>query len=69
MRKIICPKCGEISRYGLLEKCHQTLLFDAEGNPDGATELYSDHTGKPRCLRCGRMVKIGEEGDEDAGRN
>lgn len=63
MNKIICPCCGEIKRYGMRETCHQTLIFDAEGNPDGATELYSDYIGKPRCLCCGRMVKIVEEGE------
>ena len=63
MKKIICPKCGEIKKYGILERCHQTLIFDADGETNGATELYCDWSGKPRCLHCDKTVKIVEDGE------
>ena len=65
MSKIICPTCGEVRRYGVLERCHQTLLFDADGDPCGVTELVGDGCGIPRCLKCNRKIKIVNE-DQDA---
>lgn len=59
MKKIICPKCGEVEHYGILEKCHQVLIFNADNNPDGAGELIEDWSSNvPRCLICNRKVKI-----------
>jgi len=64
MNKIICPKCGEREMYGILERCHQTLVFDADGNPCGATELIGDGCGIPRCLKCNSKIKI-VDGSQD----
>lgn len=65
MNKIICPKCGQVKKYGILEKCHQTLIFSADGEPNGATELHCDFSGKPRCMRCNSLVKFVKEGDAE----
>ena len=62
--KIVCTKCGEVEKYGILEKCHQTLIFNAKHEPCGATELYDDKLGKPRCLICNRLVKFIEDKKE-----
>lgn len=59
--RIICPKCGEVEIYGILERCHQTLMFNANNEPCGASELVDDWTGKPRCMKCDSMVKFIEE--------
>lgn len=59
MKKIICPKCGEVEHYGLLEKCHQVLIFNADDKPCGGTELVCDWSSTvQRCLHCNRKVKI-----------
>ena len=59
MIKIICPNCGEVKHYGLLEKCHQTLIFNSNNEPCGATELIEDWSSKvPRCLNCNKEVKF-----------
>ena len=61
MKKIICPKCGEVEHYGILERGHQTLLFNAEGEPCGATDFIDDWSSTvQRCLCCDRKVKIVE---------
>lgn len=68
MAKIICPKCGEVNRYCLLEKCHQYLLFDANNEPCGSGELIEDWASNvPRCIHCNRKVKFkeNENGNDD----
>lgn len=64
MKKIICSKCGEIKKYYMLERIHRGLLFDANGEPCGATEDITEHIGIPRCLNCDKKIKIIEKNDK-----
>ena len=60
---IICPKCGEVKKYLLLERVHRNLIFDADDNPCGATEDIVEYTGKvPRCI-CGKKVSVQYKGE------
>lgn len=56
--KIICPKCGEVNKYGMLEKVRRILVFDSDNNPAGSTEDVSIYCGVPRCLECNSKVKL-----------
>lgn len=59
MNKIICPKCGEVDFYGVIEVIRRMLVFDADGEPNYDTGDDSVYSGRvPRCLRCNSKVKI-----------
>ncbi len=61
MKKIICPRCGKVERYYIVEQVRRGLVFDADGEPHGATEDMVFYAGKVgRCLRCDSKVKIEE---------
>lgn len=63
MNKIICPKCGEITKYYMLERVHRGLIFNADGEPCGATEDITEYVGIPRCLKCDKKIKINKKYD------
>ena len=56
--KIVCPKCGEIKRYGRMERVHRMLLYDNNDEPCGATEDIHEWGGIPRCPDCNSKVKL-----------
>ncbi len=60
MKRIICPNCGEVKKFYILERVHRGLLFNADGEPCGATEDITEYTGIPRCLNCNRKVRFEE---------
>lgn len=65
MKKIMCPRCGRVERYYIVEQVRRGLVFDADGEPHGATEdmvFYAGRVG--RCLRCDSKVKIADESTE-----
>lgn len=63
--RIICPKCGEVEKYGIQEKIVHILIFDSTGECVDATEDRCIYSGKvPHCLNCNRKVKIEEEIEE-----
>lgn len=62
MKKIICPKCGEIPYYTNFEIQKVYFGFDADGNEvDIASEVVGirDSTIK-RCMRCQSKIRIEE---------
>ena len=64
-KNIICPKCGKVERYYITEQVRRGLVFDADGEPHGATEDIVFYTGKvERCLRCNSKVKITDKSTE-----
>lgn len=70
MKKIMCPRCGRVERYYIVEQVRRGLVFDADGEPHGTTEdmvFYAGRVG--RCLRCGSKVKIADESTETIPKN
>lgn len=66
MAKIICPNCGEVSRYYLIEHVRRGLIYDINGSPQGQTEDEGFYLGKTyRCLNCDSKVRIELGGDTD----
>jgi len=65
MRHIICPTCGEVKQYGIVETVARMLLFDANGNEINATEDRTVYSGTTKRCLCGKIVKIVEDGDPD----
>ena len=65
MKKIICPVCGVVKNYCLYETVRHALLFDADGEPIGASEDYGVYYGKTKRCLCGRKVKIENEDSEE----
>lgn len=65
-RIIICPHCGVVRRYAVKETVTRSLLYDADGNSEGATEDVCLYGGKVKRCLCGRIVKIHEieDGEE-----
>lgn len=52
-----CPFCGSKEGYYTLEKVHRSLLFDFDGEPNGASEDITDYAGKRRrCIDCHRIL-------------
>lgn len=67
MKKIICPKCGEIDFYTNFEIQKVYIAFDADGNEiDAALEDMGIRSSTvKRCCYCQSKVKIEEsEGTE-----
>lgn len=65
MKKIICPKCGEVAYYTVVQKLRQVLLFDAYDQPCGAGEQYGIYYGTVKhCPICDRVVKIVDKEDD-----
>lgn len=70
MNKIICPKCGEVDFYGVIEVIKHRLVFDADGEPNYDTEWNGIYNGRvPRCLKCNSKVKIIESEEQDGKSN
>ena len=65
---ILCKKCGRVEGYMQKETVHRWLYFDENGEPDGSSEDVEDRCGRPRCVKCGRIVEIYME-VEDADSN
>lgn len=64
MKKIICPKCGEVKVYYVWERVQRALLFNADDEPCGATEDLVIYAGKTnRCQKCDSKIRI-EESEE-----
>lgn len=63
MKKIICPKCGEVEFYTNFDIQKVFIAFDAEGKKvDIATEpIELRNSIIPRCFYCGSKVKIVEQ--------
>ena len=59
--KIICPKCGEVKQYSSVEYVRHTLTLDERNEVVRCTDDYCIKQGKPRCVKCGRMVKLIEQ--------
>lgn len=52
-----CPYCESEEGYYTLEKVHRTLLFTFGGEPDGASEDYTDWASKRHyCRNCGKIL-------------
>lgn len=65
MKKIICPNCGEVQLYYVVEYVNRRLLFNAYGEGQGADEDTCFYAGRAkRCLYCGRRIKV-IEAEED----
>ena len=61
---ILCPTCGRVNGYRQKETVHRWLYFDENGEGDGASEDVEDRCGRPRCIKCNRIVCVYEEGAE-----
>ena len=65
MKQIICPKCGKIEKYYMVETVKRCLLFDANDEAQGQTpdlEVYSGAV--KRCPICDGKVKVKEGGQD-----
>ena len=50
----------------LYERVHRDLFFDANDNPDGASEDIVDYgSNVKRCLKCNKKVKIVEQAESE----
>ena len=64
MKKIICPKCGQVDCYYMKETVRRGLIFNAEGKSIDCTDEVGIYNGKiKRCLNCDKEVQVIEEGD------
>ena len=59
--RIVCPKCGEVDMFKSTEYLRRQLYIDANGDGVGSTDDECIRSGKPRCVKCGRMVKLIEQ--------
>ena len=72
MKVILCPHCGAVKDYRLVETIKRGILFDAEGNEIGKSiNIKTSRTARKLCA-CGRVVRvidieIGAMKDEDTG--
>ena len=64
MKRIICPDCGEVDVYQILETIRRGLLFDVNDECTGETGEFSTYEGKRKRCLCGRCVKIVEDGKD-----
>jgi hypothetical protein len=54
---IVCPYCNSQKGFYVLERAHRYLIFDKNGNPDGATDDVCDYSGRVGyCRECERMI-------------
>lgn len=52
-----CPFCGSDKGYYQYEYVHRVLVFDFDGNPDGASEDMTDKFCRRRyCCNCNRIL-------------
>lgn len=64
MKHIICPTCGEVKCFGIVETVARMLLFDANENQINTTEDREVYSGTVKRCLCGKMVKIVEDGEK-----
>ena len=61
MKKLVCPKCGEVSKYAVVMQCRQYVIYDAETDEMRCT-INGDtfYTGKSkRCPNCyGKLYSV-----------
>lgn len=56
-----CPYCGSTKGFEQKETVTRHLWFDSNGEPDGASDdtmIESCSWKYPRCIACGKKVKI-----------
>ena len=64
MKKIICPKCGQVDYYYMKETVKRGLIFNAEEKPIDRVREEGIYNGKiKRCLICDKEVQVIEEGE------
>ena len=52
-----CPFCGSDRGFEIIEKVRRALMFDFDGEPDGATEDVVIYAGKVAyCSNCGKSL-------------
>ena len=62
MKQIICPKCGIVKKYYMIETVKRCLLFDANDEAQGQTPDIEVYTGSAkRCIVCDSKVKIKDD--------
>ena len=58
MKKIVCPKCGNVDRYERIEKEKCTKTYNAKGYEILSSYPMTIYAGANRCALCGRIVRI-----------
>lgn len=61
MKKVICPKCGEIRNYvqRTLERWERTI--DPNNEENGIADLDVVYETKKRCPYCNRVITIKDD--------
>lgn len=72
MKIILCPHCGAVKDYRLVETTKRGIRFDAEGREIGESEYSKTSRTARKLCACGRVVRvidieIGALKDEDTG--
>jgi hypothetical protein len=58
MKVILCPHCGAVKDYRLVETTKRGIRFDAEGNEIGKSiNIKTSRTARKLCA-CGRVVRV-----------
>jgi hypothetical protein len=53
---IICRKCGKVKTYKTRQIVKREIVYDERGLDH--FKFISEKEGKPRCIKCGRLVKF-----------
>jgi hypothetical protein len=62
---IVCSNCGKVTGFKIKENVTREVIFDRNGIFCNY-EFVSERRGKPRCSKCGRLVKfVKDEESED----
>ena len=61
---ILCMKCGKVEKYKVTKYFHQISFFDVNDKCIETVEAVADRYTKPRCPKCGRIVKFFKETEE-----